>query len=85
MNSYNLYWPVYQNLEDEFLNITHFIHFDDNQLNIYSEKFVDLLLRIWVEIESISKQLYIDNGGDIITPESGMYFDTICIDYLEQK
>ena len=76
MDSYNLYWPVYQNLEDEFLNITHFIHFDDNQLNIYSEKFVDLLLRIWVEIESISKQ--------VITPESEMYFDTICIDYLEK-
>lgn len=84
MDSYNLYWPVYQNLENEFLNITHFIHFDDNQLNTYSEKFVDLLLRIWVEIESISKQLYIDNGGQVITPESEMYFDTICIDYLEQ-
>lgn len=82
---YNLYWPIYQNIENEFLNITDYIRFEDKQLKVYSNKFIDLLLRICVEIESISKQLYLDNGGENKENERELYFDTVCLNYLEEK
>lgn len=60
----NLFWQVYRNLEREFLTLTEFIHIDDHQLeNVYSMRIADLLLRTVVEIESISKHLYLQNGG----------------------
>ena len=35
----NLYWPVYKNLEKEFLRLADYIHFSDDQLgyifNVY--------------------------------------------------
>jgi len=59
----NIYWPVYKNLESEFLRIMYYVHIDDNQLSVHSSKIADLILRAAVEIESISKELYIINGG----------------------
>lgn len=85
MNNYNFYWPIYKNIENEFLNLTYSIRFEDSQLNVFSDKFVDLLLRICIEIESISKQLYLDNGGKQFDKESDMYFDTVCLKYLEDN
>ena len=57
-NMINLYWPIYKNLEREFIELSNWIHIDDNQLSIYSVKISELLIRCSVEIESISKDLY---------------------------
>lgn len=78
----NLFWQVYRNLEREFLTLTEFIHIDDHQLeNVYSMRIADLLLRTVVEIESISKHLYLQNGGPKTEPKK-IYFDTDCMAYL---
>lgn len=80
----NLYWPVYKNLEREVIQLSNQIHFDDNQLSIYSVKIVELLIRCSVEIEAISKELFLTNGG--VEPQDGnLYFDTDCIAYIENK
>lgn len=76
-----IYWQLYKGLEREFLTLTEFIHIDDDQLNIYSMHIADLLTRTVVEIESISKRLYQDNGGTE-TDHKKMYFDNVCIRYL---
>lgn len=59
----NIYWPVYRNLEDEMDKLFYSIHIDDSQLNVYSSKIADLILRSSAEIESISKELYKKEGG----------------------
>lgn len=40
----NLYWPVYENIENEVLDITRSIHFCDEQINTYSTRLSDLML-----------------------------------------
>ena len=84
-NNKNLYWPIYQSLENELLNITNYIKFEDNQINVYSDMLLNLLLRISIEIESISKDLYLKYGGETFDNEAEMYFDTVCLNYLENK
>lgn len=59
----NIYWPVYRNLEDEMDKLFYSIHIDDSQLNVYSSKIADLILRASAEIESISKELYKRESG----------------------
>lgn len=82
MNKTNLYWQVYKNLEREFLALAEVIHIDDYQLeNVYSMRIADLLLHAAVEVESISKHLYMENGGTKTDP-SKMYFDTDCLAHL---
>jgi len=78
----NLYWNVYKNLEREFLQLAEVIHIDDKQLNVYSMRIADLLIRTWVEIESISKELYINNGGPKIDQP---YFDENCLNFLNRE
>lgn len=80
----NLFWQVYKNLEREFLSIAEVIHIDDKQLDVYSMRIADLLVRTVVEIESISKQLYVDNGGTEIDSKK-MYFDTVCLEHLNNR
>lgn len=80
----NLYWNIYQRLEQELIELSDVIFIDDDQISVYSMKIADLLMRTCVEIEAISKKLYIDNGGTI-TDEKKMYFDKVCIDLLEKK
>ena len=70
----NIYWAIYKNLEKELISLTNVIHFDDEQLPCYSSKFIDLLIRICIEIESISKQLYLSNQGTTYSNENEMYF-----------
>jgi len=84
MNSNNLYWSVFQNLEKEIINLSNQIHFDDTQIEIYSIKISELLIRTVVEVESISKELYIINGG--LKPDNNeLFFDTDCLNLLETK
>lgn len=80
----NLYWNIYQRLEKELIELSDVIFIDDAQINVYSMKIADLLMRTCVEIEAISKKLYVDNGGTI-TDEKKMYFDKVCIELLERK
>jgi len=80
----NLYWSVYKNLEREVTELANLIHFDDQQLNVYSIKISELLLRTVVEIESIVKEMYFLNGGTK-ADDNDLYFDTDCISLLENK
>ena len=90
MSTLNLYWPVYKNLEKEFLKLADYIHLSDDQLGTYSMFIADLIVRCSVEIEAISKELYCMLGGNMFpTDPQGnvrdLYFDTDCLDLLEQK
>ena len=80
----NIYWPVYKNLEKELVELSNQVHIDDKQLDIYSVKIIELLLRCSVEIESISKYLFFNLGG-IVPTDKDLYFDTDCIQLLEDK
>lgn len=79
----NLYWSVYQNIEREVIDLSEKIHIDDNQLSVYSIKIAELLIRCVVEIESIVKELYLNNGGTKPRHDKDLYFDTDCIQHLE--
>jgi|SRR5690606_997621 len=80
----NLYWSVYKNLEKEIIDLSNQVHFDDDQLSIYSVKISELLIRCSVEIEAISKDLYFKLGG--VEPSDGdLYFDTHCLQLLEDN
>ncbi len=87
----NLYWPIYKNLEKECLAVANYIHFDDNQLEVYSAIIADLIVRCSIEIEALAKDLYQQLGGNMLpigdtigTPRD-LYFDTDCLDLLDQK
>ena len=86
MEKYNSYWPIYKNLEDETINLTKYIQFSDDQLKVYSMYISDLIMKIVVEIEDLSKKIYMLNGGKDVFDENGnkrdLYFDTDCINYL---
>lgn len=86
----NLYWPIYKNLERECLQLANYVHFSDDQTDVYSMHIADLIVRCAIEIEAISKDLYQSIGGNMNpTDASGnsrdLYFDTDCLDFLEQK
>ena len=81
----NLYWPFYLSLEKELLDISKTIHLDDAQLEVYSMRMADLLIRTVVEIEAISKELFTANGGAIPGDQQFPYFDTDCIHLLVDK
>jgi hypothetical protein len=59
----NIYWPVYLNLEKNVDELAFAIHIDDMQMDVYSTRIMDLILRAAAEIESLSKELYRANGG----------------------
>ncbi len=77
-------------LEKEFLKLADYIHFSDNQLGTYSMFIADLIVRCSVEIEALSKELYCMLGGNMSPTDlqgnaRDLYFDTDCLDLLEQK
>lgn len=79
--SNNLYWSVYQNLEKELIELTNHIHVDDKQINVYSMKIAELLIRASIEFESLAKELYINNGGPK-EDDNNLFFDTDCMKHL---
>lgn len=86
----NLYWPVYQNIENEVIELSKVIHFSDDQLCVYSVRMADLIVRCVVEIEALSKELYKKLGGnmeptDINGKKRDLYFDTDCFALINQK
>ena len=86
----NLFLPVYKRIEADVINLSYNILFDDSQWNVYSLAISDLLLKCAVEIEAISKALYLSLGGveNPIDEYTGnprdLYFDTDCIELLVQ-
>lgn len=90
MNTINLFWPVYKNLEKEFLQLADYIHFSDDQTKVYSMYIGDLIIRCSIEIEAISKELYFNLGGNPVPVDDDgnkrdLYFDTDCLDLLENQ
>ena len=81
----NVYWSVYKRIEKELIETTHFVKFDDAQIKMYSDILSDILIRTSVEIESISKELYLNNGGTPVEDPSQMYFDNVCLKFLNDK
>lgn len=79
-----LYWAVFKNLENEVLELANSIHFDDDQLSVYSVKIADLLVRTVIEVEALSKELYFLNGGNK-SDDNNLFFDTDCLELLENK
>ena len=56
--SNKIYFPVYKSIEKEVLELASSIHFTDQQLNVYSLKIADLILRCSIELESLAKDIY---------------------------
>lgn len=52
-----IYWQIYQQIEDEVLELSKSIHFVDDHLEVYSIKIADLIVRASIEVESISKEI----------------------------
>lgn len=77
-----LYWQVYKNLEREFQSLAETIYINDRQQEVYSMKIADLLIRTAIEVEALSKELYLLNGGNAEIEDEEMYFDTVCIKHL---
>lgn len=77
-----LYWQIYLNLEREFLELSDTIYINDEQQDVYSMKIADMLIRTVIEIEALSKELYLTNGGTVV-PDEEMYFDTVCMAHLD--
>ncbi len=78
----NLYWPTYLNIESEFNKLLQIVHIDDSQINIYSAKISELILRCASEIESLSKELYKMYGG---IKKGNIHFDYVALKHLEDK
>lgn len=81
--SARLHWNMYKNLEQEFLSLAEAVHIDDKQVNVFSLKIAELLIRAATEIESIAKDLYIAVSNQPVG--RGTYFDTDCLKYLNEK
>ena len=54
------YWSTYKRIEQEVLELSHSICFDDNQLKVYSNGILDLIVRICTNIESLYEDIYRD-------------------------
>ncbi len=80
----NHYWNVYINLEKDLIESSRFVNFDENQFGVYSDKFVDILLRACSEIESLSKDLFELSGGTYDKSERRIKFDENCLSYLNK-
>lgn len=57
-NTNKIYFPVFSNIEKEVLELASAIHFTDEQLEVYSLKISDLIVRCSIELESIAKEIY---------------------------
>lgn len=57
MEKERLFFQIYQSLEKELLDMTDYIHFSERNLNVYSVKLANFILRANVETESLLKEL----------------------------
>ncbi len=68
-------------MEREFLGLADTVYLNDEQQCIYSMRIADLLIRTVIEVEALAKELYLSNGGTVVSDEE-MYFDTVCMAHL---
>nr|WP_319485448.1 hypothetical protein [uncultured Cohaesibacter sp.] len=59
METMNVFWPVYKQLEERAIQLGQHIHISDDQLDVYSSSIADIIIRSVIEIEAIVKQLYL--------------------------
>lgn len=59
----NLYFPIYQKIEKEVIELTSSIYFSDEQINVYSLQIANLIIRCSIELESIVKDIYRESNG----------------------
>lgn len=79
----NFFWPIYQNIEKELIDLCNIIYIDDKQWNSYSIKIANLLIRTVIEIETISKSIYKKANGP--QKDGDLLYDGDCIAYLDKQ
>ncbi len=100
MNKADIFWQTYLNLEKEVIEVSKFVFVTDEviknvkgavvtencntQLDTFSPHIADLLVRTYVQIEAISKELYFDNGGEKQRGNSSILFDEDCLKLIDQ-
>ena len=101
MKKSDIFWQTYLNLEKEAIEVSKYIFFTDEvlvngkggivaqscntQLETFSPHIADLLVRCCVQIETISKELYFDNGGTKARGDSSILFDEDCLKLIDIK
>lgn len=101
MKKSDLFWQTYLNLEKEVLEVSKYIYVTDvktvvkhgiettencyNQLETFSPHIADLIIRCCVQIETISKELYYENGGTKQRGDNSIYFDEDCLKLINIK
>ncbi len=96
MEKSDIFWQTYLNLEKEVLEVSKYVHFTDTkithegeepcntQLETFSPFIADLLVRCCIQIESIAKELYFENGGEK-PRDKKPYFDRDCLKLINDK
>lgn len=80
-----VYWNAYELFEKEIIDLSLYVFFDDKNIvsGIHSMKIADLILRIATFIESISKDIYLENGGT--GERDRILYDNVCLWGISQK
>lgn len=78
------YWISYKNLELEVIDLSYNIAFEDKNLTVYSSKIAEIILKCATYIESVSKDLYIENSKTKKERDK-IKFDREAIDYLDKN
>lgn len=101
MKKADIFWQTYLNLEKEAIEVSKYIFFTDEvlvnsgggiiaqscttQLEAFSPRISDLLVRCCVQIEALSKELYFDNGGTKPRGDTSILFDEDCLKLIDIK
>ena len=59
----NYFFPVYKNIENEVRDLSYSIHISDDNVDVYSLRIADIIIRCSIELESIAKSIYRKNTG----------------------
>lgn len=88
MNRSEMFWQTYLKIENEMLEISKYIYItdepNDRQLNVFSPHIADLLIRVCVEIEAISKELYYNIDGEKKRGDNSLKFDVECLKEIDK-
>ncbi len=96
-----MFWQSYLNLENQVIEVSKFIFITDtstiiengeektkivsSQLKTYSPYISDLILNCCVQIEAISKEIYLNYIGHQNNNKKTLYFDTDCLKFINDK
>lgn len=87
MDKKELFWQTYLNFERELLDFSKYVYISDadgkDQLKVFSPYICDFLVRVCIEIEAISKELYFNNGGQKPRGDTTLMFDTDCLKLVD--